>query len=61
MSNTLKSTGLTGQFSFRYNFWGSLVLWVQETCVYLDDNDASPEFKQWRKAEEEDLNELDLR
>lgn len=63
MADTKKTLGLTGKFKLTPNFWGSLVLYVQEVCVYVDgfDMSSSPEFKTWRKAEYSDLQDLDLR
>lgn len=63
MSDTKQTHGLTGQYEFRYNIWGSLVLYIEEVCTYIDSNDGSfsPEFTVWRKADHTDLKELDLR
>lgn len=63
MRSILRNIGLTGNFQFKANFWGSQVLWVEESCVYHDtvDMTASPEFTRWRKANMSDVGKLDLR
>ncbi|RKE02330.1 hypothetical protein [Marinifilum flexuosum] len=54
---------LTGNYEFRSNFWGSLVLYVEREFEYVDtiDSTVSPSFTLWQKATPKDLKELDLR
>lgn len=63
MRQTKLKLRLTGQYDFRPNFWGALVLWVEKVCVYIDtvDGSYSPEFTIWTRGENRDLKELDLR
>ena len=62
MRSILQTKGLTGKFYFKSNFWGSLVLMVEEACEYLDtvDSNVSPEFTIWRKGSQRDVAELEL-
>ena len=51
--NTSIGIGLTGKFTFKQNFWGSLILWVE----------YSPGLGiiKWRKADHDDLPYLNFK
>lgn len=49
---------LTGKYRFKKNFWGSMVLWVQERLTHYPnqfDEDLKNETTYWRKADEFDI------
>jgi hypothetical protein len=51
---------LTGKYRFKKNFWGSMVLWVQEKVTHYPnqfDKDLKRSYTYWRKAEEFDIPE----
>ena len=58
---SLTEVKLTGKFRFKKNFWGSMVLWVEEKTTYWPnffDDTLKRVYKKYRKADEFDVAEL---
>ena len=61
---SLTEETLTGKFCFSKNFWGSMVLYVQEKTTYypnIFDESLKSENLSWRKANELDITELTIK
>jgi len=55
---SLTETTLTNSVKFKKNFWGSMVLWVEEKTTFypnIFDESFKRESLSWRKANEFDI------
>lgn len=56
----MNNSKLTGRIRHRRNWFGALVLWVEEerqdSCAF--DGSLSPKYRRWRRAQPADLDKL---